>query len=189
MNNHNHKTFVCPVTKERLRSFEDVENRRWFLGMDILTGLYGSSSKQGWAYNVLKNNESQSIARSYLNLGRGGPVRLVSESGLYRMVMRSDKAAAKPFQDWVCETVLPAIRKDGIYITGEEKLSAEDLDGDKLVQIVMERLQGKRSRYALEAVHKAKQVEHLNSEIDGLNKKVDKIDTQIASTKQLELSL
>lgn len=40
-------------------------------------------------------------------------VMLVSESGLYRFIMRSDKAAAKPFQDWVTRDVLPAIRKDG----------------------------------------------------------------------------
>ena len=38
---------------------------------------------------------------------------LVSESGLYKLVMRSDKPLAKPFQDWVTRDVLPAIRKDG----------------------------------------------------------------------------
>ena len=38
---------------------------------------------------------------------------MVSESGLYKLVMRSSKPEAKQFQDWVTNVVLPAIRKDG----------------------------------------------------------------------------
>lgn len=37
----------------------------------------------------------------------------ISESGLYKLVMRSDKPEARAFQDWVNREVLPAIRKDG----------------------------------------------------------------------------
>jgi len=44
---------------------------------------------------------------------------LVSESGLYKLVMRSDKPQAKAFQDWVTKVVLPAIRKDGAYVMGQ----------------------------------------------------------------------
>ena len=49
---------------------------------------------------------------------------LISESGLYKLVMRSDKPEARQFQDWVTRVVLPAIRKDGGYIQGEEKVIA-----------------------------------------------------------------
>ncbi len=38
---------------------------------------------------------------------------ITSESGLYKLIMRSDKAQARPFQDWVIRKVFPAIRKDG----------------------------------------------------------------------------
>lgn len=48
-------------------------------------------------------------------------MKVVSESGLYKLVLRSDKPDAKPFQDWVTQEVLPAIRKDGAYIDGEGK--------------------------------------------------------------------
>jgi prophage antirepressor-like protein len=52
---------------------------------------------------------------------RGNPnVTIIAESGLYKLVMRSDKSNAKPFQDWVTKVVLPAIRKDGGYIMGED---------------------------------------------------------------------
>ena len=39
----------------------------------------------------------------------------ISEQNLYRVIMRSDKPMAEPFQDWVCGEVLPTIRKTGSY--------------------------------------------------------------------------
>ena len=47
----------------------------------------------------------------------GGIQQLVfiSEKNLYKVIMRSDKPQAEPFQDWVCGEVLPSIRKTGAY--------------------------------------------------------------------------
>jgi prophage antirepressor-like protein len=56
---------------------------------------------------------------------------IVSESGLYKLVMRSDKPEARSFQDWVTRDVLPSIRKDGDYIMGEEKLKTGEMGEDK----------------------------------------------------------
>lgn len=53
--------------------------------------------------------------------GRTAVIALISESGLYKLVMRSDKPEAKRFQDWVTKDALPAIRKDGGYITRLDK--------------------------------------------------------------------
>jgi prophage antirepressor-like protein len=36
-----------------------------------------------------------------LTVGKGRAVNVVSESGLYKLIMRSDKDTARPFQDWV----------------------------------------------------------------------------------------
>lgn len=41
---------------------------------------------------------------------------LVNESGLYNLILRSDKPEAKPFRKWITSEVLPSIRKDGGYI-------------------------------------------------------------------------
>ena len=59
--------------------------------------------------------------------GRLGRVALVTEAGLYTLVMRSDKPEAKAFQKWVTGTVLPAIRKDGGYVRDEEKVVTGEL--------------------------------------------------------------
>lgn len=52
---------------------------------------------------------------------------VINESGLYNVILRSDKPEAKPFRKWVTSEVLPSIRKTGGYIAGQEQLSAEEL--------------------------------------------------------------
>nr|UVX78440.1 MAG: antirepressor protein KilAC domain [Bacteriophage sp.]DAH30878.1 MAG TPA: KilAC domain protein [Caudoviricetes sp.] len=43
----------------------------------------------------------------------------INEQNLYKVIMRSDKPQAEPFQDWVCGEVLPSIRKHGAYMTND----------------------------------------------------------------------
>ena len=42
---------------------------------------------------------------------------IINESGLYNVILRSDKPEAKPFRKWITAEVLPAIRKTGAYMT------------------------------------------------------------------------
>lgn len=52
-------------------------------------------------------------------VGRGAQNHTtLTEPGLWRLVLRSDKPEAIAFQDWVCEEVLPAIRKHGAFTIG-----------------------------------------------------------------------
>lgn len=55
--------------------------------------------------------------RTKFDLGRQGETNIINESGLYNVILRSDKPEAKPFRKWVTSEVLPAIRKTGGYIT------------------------------------------------------------------------
>ena len=48
-------------------------------------------------------------------LGGKQDMMLISESGLYTLVMRSNKPEAKVFRKWVTSEVLPSIRKTGSY--------------------------------------------------------------------------
>ena len=50
----------------------------------------------------------------------------INEMNLYKVIMRSDKPQAEPFQDWVCGEVLPSIRKNGGYIAADG-LSDEEI--------------------------------------------------------------
>jgi prophage antirepressor-like protein len=49
------------------------------------------------------------------SLGRKHKVRIINESGLYRLILRSNKPDAERFQDFICDEVLPSIRKTGRF--------------------------------------------------------------------------
>lgn len=65
----------------------------------------------------------------------GGEQQLlyVNEQNLYKVIMRSDKPKAEPFQDWVCGDVLPSIRRTGGYIAGSEHMTDEQIMASALV--------------------------------------------------------
>lgn len=94
----------------------------WFVAVDICRAL-GLSDK------VVARTAASDEKGLHRVLTPGGTQRLtvVSESGLYKLIMRSDKPEAKRFQDWVTRDVLPAIRRTGSYVVGEEKLADSSL--------------------------------------------------------------
>lgn len=101
-------TFTSP-TGSQIRVV-DIKGEPWFVAADVLFALDYPLRSHGQIIKKLGADESslhriQSDRRSQ---------RIVSESGLYKLVLRSDKAQAKAFQDWVTRDVLPAIRKAAV---------------------------------------------------------------------------
>jgi len=112
----------------------DVDGTAWFVAADICTALDMYINKQGKpnvtvAMRKLREDEI-GVYRIQTNARGGGKraqdVKAVSESGVYKLVMRSDKREAREFQDWVTDVVLPAIENDGGYIRGEEKVETKE---------------------------------------------------------------
>ncbi len=92
---------------------------------------YTSAGATAMAVKSLLPDERATLFKSNLRTSdvSGFPNRgmsIVSESGVYRLVMRAQthREEAIAFQDWVTRVVLPTIRKTGGYIMGEEKLGA-----------------------------------------------------------------
>ncbi|MCZ0960901.1 BRO-N domain-containing protein [Paracoccus benzoatiresistens] len=106
----------------------DRDGNPWFAVADICRVLGISNTSD--ATNYLDQTE---VNRLKLTAGRGPSNLIISESGLYKLVLRSDKAEAKPFQDWVTKVVLPAIRKDGAYVAGEEKVATGEMSEDEFI--------------------------------------------------------
>ena len=52
--------------------------------------------------------------------GQRREMTAVSESGLYAVILRSDKLQAKPFRKWVTSEILPTIRRTGGYVANED---------------------------------------------------------------------
>ena len=105
------------------------DNEPWFVAADVAQLLYGVTTGLSNVFARLDRDEQIVVSRAegtYFPLFGRSPaarLKLVSESGLYKLIMRSDKPEARAFQDWVTKVVLPAIRKDGAYVMGEEKVA------------------------------------------------------------------
>lgn len=88
-----------------------VNGESWFVAADIAKVL--EHSKASMLISSLKEREKGVSQIS--TLGGSQSMAVVSEPGLYRILMRSDKPKAEKFQDWLAEEVIPAIRKTGFY--------------------------------------------------------------------------
>ena len=92
----------------------------WFILADICKVLEISNSRM--VSRRLDEDELMSV-----RLTSGGQRRemtAVSESGLYDVILRSDKPQAKPFRKWVTTEILPTIRRTGGYV-GDEDMFVE----------------------------------------------------------------
>lgn len=66
-------------------------------------------------------------------LGRDQSVTFITEPQLYFVMMRSRAKVAREFRQWICNEVLPAIRKNGMYVKRKpEIVSYTDKDGKKI---------------------------------------------------------
>ena len=97
-----------------------IDNEPWFVAKDVCAVLEIKNTTQ--ACQKLDNDE-----RSMFNIGRQGKVNMVNEYGLNNLILASRKKEAKAFKRWITHEVIPAIRKTGGYIAGEENLNEDEL--------------------------------------------------------------
>lgn len=73
--------------------------------------------------------------------GQGREMRLVSESGVYTLVMRSNKPEAKRFRKWVTSEVLPQLMRTGSYSAKEKGKGRENPDDAQRLELARKRLE------------------------------------------------
>jgi prophage antirepressor-like protein len=90
----------------------EINNEPWFVLKDVCTVLGISNHKM-----TAQRLDVDEVSQTYLtdSLGRKQETTIINESGLYHVILRSDKHEAKPFRKWVTSEVLPSIRKTGGY--------------------------------------------------------------------------
>lgn len=101
----------------------NLNGEPWFVLRDVCEVLGLGNSRM--VADRLDEDE-KGVSQIY-TLGGVQNATIISESGLYNVILRSDKPEAKPFRKWVTAVVLPSIRKNGGYIAGQETLSPEEL--------------------------------------------------------------
>lgn len=92
----------------------EIDGEPWIVAKDVCDalGLDTSHVRRG-----LDDDEVVSLPNWQ---GKGSAPLIVSEAGLYSLVLKSRKPEAKAFKRWVTHEVLPAIRRHGAYMTDEK---------------------------------------------------------------------
>lgn len=87
------------------------DSEPWFVAKDVCDVLGLTNSRV--AVNPLDEDE-KGVSKVYTPSGEQ-EMCVINESGLYALVIRSNKPNARKFRKWITSEVLPAIRKTGRY--------------------------------------------------------------------------
>lgn len=148
------KQFTLPNSNTTLNVIM-IDNEPWFEATPV-SRILGYRD----AANMLRGVKPEMIKKYSSS---NAEQKLINESGLYRVIMKSHKPEAAKFQDWVTGEVLPSIRKTGSYgiapLSQMQMISAMALEAHELEerQKAMEKEQEKH-KDRLKAIEAKQQV-------------------------------
>lgn len=89
----------------------DIDGNIWFVTKDVCDVLGISNYRN----TLTKLDDDEKGVQTMDTLGGKQQLSVVNESGLYAIIIRSNKPTARKFRKWITSEVLPQIRKTGAY--------------------------------------------------------------------------
>lgn len=142
--NQNLIPFIYKGTEVRTIS---RDGEPWFVVKDVCDIL---DIRTDAARSTLDEDEVSEINPNTIGVAGGRNPLIVSEAGLYNLILRSRKPGAKAFKRWVTHEVLPSIRKRGGYLTPEATEQAL-LNPDFIIQLATSLKEERAKTQALES--------------------------------------
>jgi len=105
---------------EDFRVVTDEQGEPWFVAIDVCRNAGIANSRNVIA--SLDDDEKDGV-QIMDAIGRTQETTVVSEAGLYSLILRSRKPEAKEFKRWITHEVIPSIRKHGGNIRARRKWS------------------------------------------------------------------
>lgn len=133
-----------------------IDGEPWFVLADLCKAI-GIARKPAAVAERLDDG----VRRTYPiqdSMGRTQQATIVSEAGMYEVVIRSDKPGATAFRRWVTHEVLPSIRKTGSYgapaqLTGSELMAAALIEAQRTLEAAQERATRAEARIEADRPH------------------------------------
>ena len=118
---------------EKFGSLRDVERKvqPWFVAKDVCDILEMGNPRSSLALL----DEDEKGVHSMDTPGGKQEMTIISEPGLYSLILRSRKPEAKAFKRWVTHDVIPSIRKRGLYAT-PQTVEAMLADPDTAIKLL-----------------------------------------------------
>jgi anti-repressor protein len=137
-----------------LRTLTDENGDPWFVAKDVCAILEIRTNN---LRTILDSDEISKLSNDYsIDIAQNGgksPL-IISEAGLYGLVLKSRKSEAKEFKRWVTHEVLPTVRKHGAYMT-QQTLDKALTSPDFLIQLATKLKEEQEKVKALEPKAKA----------------------------------
>lgn len=134
-----------------MRTLTDENGEPWFVAKDVCDILGLENSRKATA--ELDPDEKNTVTISDGIPGNPNKT-IISEPGLYMLIMRSRKPEAHEFKRWATHEVLPTIRKHGAYMT-QQTLDKALTNPDFLIQLATKLKEEQEKVKALEPKAKA----------------------------------
>ncbi|SDE20579.1 BRO-N domain-containing protein, partial [Desulfuromonas thiophila] len=95
--------------EHKIRTLLHEDGSIWFVAKDACEILEMGTEQ------IRRLDDDEKGLRKVPTPGGKQSLAVINESGLYTLVLRSNKPQAKPFRKWITAEVLPTIRKTGSY--------------------------------------------------------------------------
>lgn len=124
----------------------DVNGEPWFVARDVASALGYVDTTQAIRMHCEKANDFRGVEMT----ATATPMKIIPEEDVYALIFGSRLESAKQFRRWICDEVLPAIRKHGGYLT-PGKLEEALTDPDTIIRLATNLKAEREKRQALEA--------------------------------------
>ena len=178
-------TTTTKVTVFQNRQFGEVrtimrDGEPWFVAADVCRALEVNNSRDA----VARLDGDEKTAVDLTDTSSNGVIQkramtLVSESGLYSLVLGSRKPEARLFKRWITHEVIPSIRKHGVYAIDQL------LDNPDLLIASLQKLKAERER----ANHAEELVAAQGRLIEDMQPKATYYDLVLSSTNAVPITM
>lgn len=112
-----------------VRVVSEADGEHWFCAKDVCEVLGYSNTSQ----TIEDHCRDAGVSKRYTSSGgQQRELAFINEGNLYRLIIKSRKEEAKRFESWVCDEVLPALRKTGGYQVGNRSGAAARISNHRL---------------------------------------------------------
>ncbi len=90
-----------------------IDGGLWFCAKDVAKAIEYKGNLNHWERWL---DEEDRLKAQNGRTGQARNMTYISESALYRVLIKTDVPKAKPFERWVTKVVIPSVRKTGRYV-------------------------------------------------------------------------
>ena len=127
----------------QVRAVRSESGEPWFVAKDVCDAL---GIRTDTVRAILDADEVRETNPNSIGVAGGRKPLVVSEAGLYSLILRSRKPEAHVFKRWVTHEVLPALRRDGGYMVARDETPEQTMA--RAVLLAQQTIDRQKSRIA-----------------------------------------